>query len=41
MASRAYLRGVFPPNEMELMDRYVEGMAKVFGQVRMLTNTSR
>ncbi|MGM0494048.1 MAG: DegT/DnrJ/EryC1/StrS family aminotransferase [Armatimonadota bacterium] len=33
VASHAYLRGVHPPNGMDLMDRYAEAFAKVFSQI--------
>jgi dTDP-4-amino-4,6-dideoxygalactose transaminase len=33
VASHAYLRGVFPPNDMDLMDRYTEAFRKVFAQM--------
>ena len=32
IAEHAYLAGVFPPNTMELMERYIEGIKKVMGQ---------
>jgi len=32
IAEHAYLASVFPPNTMELMERYVEGIKKVMGQ---------
>ncbi|MGC9317648.1 MAG: DegT/DnrJ/EryC1/StrS family aminotransferase [Armatimonadota bacterium] len=38
-ASHAYLRGVYPPNDMELMKRYVEAMGKVFGQAQRIIQT--
>lgn len=36
VASHAYLRGVYPPNDMELMERYAAAFGKVFGQARTL-----
>lgn len=33
VAAHAYLRGVYPPNGLELMERYAEACAKVFGQI--------
>ena len=33
VASHAYLRGVFPPNGMELVNLYVEAFGKVFSQI--------
>jgi hypothetical protein len=33
VASHAYLRGVHPPNGMDLMERYVEAFGKVLGQI--------
>ncbi|MBT3291816.1 MAG: hypothetical protein HN380_31025, partial [Victivallales bacterium] len=32
IAEHAYLANVRPPNTMELMERYVEGLKKVMGQ---------
>lgn len=33
VASHAYLKGVFPPNDMDLMGRYAEAFEKVFTQI--------
>jgi hypothetical protein len=33
VASHAYLRGVHPPNGMDLMERYVEAFGKVFDRL--------
>ena len=36
IAAHAYLNGVYPPNTMELMERYVEGFKKVMAQAQQV-----
>jgi perosamine synthetase len=41
IAAHAYLEGVYPPNTMDLMERYVEGFRKVMAQAEQIEQLAR
>ena len=41
IASHSYLAGVYPPNTMELMQLYIEGIKKVLGRAKEVVDAAR